>query len=62
MDAGEAQAKAMIAAALIIRGAVEVPTIPARGERSSDAAAVRLRELTDYLYRILTIDEPRELF
>jgi len=62
MDSGEAQAKATIAAALIISGAVEVPTIPPPGERSSDTAGVRLRELTDYLYRILTIDEPRDLF
>lgn len=58
MDPVEAQAKAIIAAALIVRGAVEVPVIRSTGE--SDAAGMRLRELTDYVYRLLTIDEPRE--
>ena len=58
MDPLEAQAKAIIAAALIVRGAVEVPTIPSGGR--TDAAGVRLRDLADYVYRLLTIDEPRE--
>ena len=58
MDPSEAQARATIAAALIIRGAVEVPSIPGRSDRLPDAAGVRLRELTDYLYRIITEDQP----
>jgi hypothetical protein len=58
MDTAEAQAKAIIAAALIVRGAVEVPALPSGSQ--PDAAGIRLRELTDYLYRLLTIDEPRE--
>jgi hypothetical protein len=58
MDGWEAQAKAVIAAALITRGAVEVPAMPTGGERFPDAAGVRLRELTDYVYRILTTTDP----
>jgi len=58
MDPVEAQAKAIIAAALIVRGAVEVPSIPSGGR--SDSAGLRLRELTDYVYQLLTIDDPRE--
>jgi hypothetical protein len=61
MDPVEAQAKAIIAAALIVRGAVEVPSIPSGTEPSPDPAGVRLRELTDYVYRLVTIDEPDEL-
>jgi hypothetical protein len=60
MDPLEAQARAIIAAALIIRGAVEVPLVPNGGQRLPDAAGMRLRDLTDYLYRLLTIDEPPE--
>ena len=60
MDPGEAQARVIIAAALIVRGAVEVPAMPSGSERVPDAAGVRLRELTDYVYRLLTIDEPQE--
>jgi hypothetical protein len=60
MDSSEAQAKATIAAALIIRGAVEVPSLPANGNELPDPAGLRLRELTDYLYRLVTTDEPRE--
>jgi hypothetical protein len=58
MDPWEAQARATIAAALITRGAVEVPSMPSPGERLPDTAGVRLRELTDYLYRLITTDEP----
>jgi len=54
----EAQTKAIIAAALIVRGAVEVPAIPSGGR--SDSAGLRLRELTDYVFQLLTIDEPRD--
>jgi hypothetical protein len=58
MDPLEAQAKAIIAAALIVRGAVEVPAMPSGNQ--TDGAGVRLRELTDYLYHLLTTDEGRE--
>jgi len=60
MDPLEAQARIMIAAALIVRGAVEIPTLPSPGQRLPDSAGVRLRELTDYVYRLLTTDEPLE--
>jgi hypothetical protein len=60
MDPREAQARVSIAAALIVRGAVEVPRIPPGGQRVPDPAGVRLRELTDYLYRLITTDELRE--
>ena len=53
----EAQARAILAAALIVRGAVEVPSIPQGGQRVPDAAGIRLRELTDYLYRLVTIED-----
>jgi hypothetical protein len=58
MDSLEAQARAIIAAALIVRGAVEVPSIPVDGQRVPDEAGVRLRELTDYVYRLVTIEKP----
>ena len=48
MDPLEAQARAIIGAALIVRGAVEIPTMPSAGQRAPDAAGVRLRELTEY--------------
>jgi hypothetical protein len=60
MDSSEAQARATIAAALIVRGAVEVPSLPSGHQRVPDNAGLRLRELTDYLYRLITSDEPRE--
>jgi hypothetical protein len=60
MDPMEAQAKAIIAAALIVRGAVEVPSMPRPGERASDAAGLRLRELSDYVYRLVTAGGPHE--
>jgi hypothetical protein len=56
MDPVEGQARAIIAAALIIRGAVEVPAIPTATQRVPDAGGMRLRELTDYVYRLLTTD------
>jgi hypothetical protein len=58
MDPSERQARAIIAAALIVRGAVEVPSIPSDGEWTSDPAGVRLRDLTDYVYRLVTSAEP----
>lgn len=61
MDPLEAQARATIAAALIVRGAVEIPSISSAGRHAPDEAGVRLRELTDYVYRLVTIDEPRDL-
>ena len=61
MDPLEAQARAIIAAALIVRGAVEVPSLPSRGQRVPDAAGARLRDLTDYVYRLVTTDEAHEL-
>jgi hypothetical protein len=53
MDIGEIQAKAAIAAALIISHAVEIPAIPARGAWSHDEAGLRLRDLTDYVYQMI---------
>ena len=60
MDPVEAQARAIIAAALIVRGAVEIPAMPSGSQSGPDAAGVRLRDLTDYVYRLLTIDKPQE--
>ena len=54
MEPHEIQARAIIAAALITSHAVEVPTIPPSGDWSQEAAALRLRELTDYVYLMLT--------
>jgi hypothetical protein len=55
MDPREAQARAIIAAALIVRGAVEIPALPRDDDRRGpDPAGVRLRELTDYVYRLVT--------
>lgn len=53
MDPMEIHAKALIAAALITSHAVEVPRIPSRGEWAQDAAGVRLRDLTDYVYQMI---------
>lgn len=44
----------MIAAALITSHAVEIPTIPTSGDWSQDTAALRLRDLTDYVYQMIT--------
>ena len=55
MDPGEIQAKATIAAALIVSHAVEIPAIPARGEWSRDEAGIRLRDLTDYVYQTIVM-------
>lgn len=60
MDSWEAQARATIAAALIVRGAVEVPSLPAGEDSLPDSGGLRLRELTEYVYRLITADEPRE--
>jgi hypothetical protein len=53
MDPEEIQARATIAAALIVSQAVEVPTIPTSGDWSQDSAALRLRDLTDYVYQMI---------
>jgi hypothetical protein len=58
MDPLEAQSRTIIAAALISRGAVEIPAIPPAHQRAADAAGTRLRQLTDYVYRIVTEDLP----
>jgi len=60
MDPLEAQSRATIAAALIVSGAVETPSMPSSDAALPDAAGVRLRELTDYVYGLITIDEPRD--
>ena len=59
MEPTEIQARATIAAALIVRGAVEVPAIPTSGDWSRDTAALRLRDLTDYVYQMITSPQPR---
>ena len=65
MDPMEIQARATIAAALITSRAVEVPTIPAGVEWSQDVkwwqdtAALRLRDLTDYIYQTITTARTR---
>jgi hypothetical protein len=52
MDTPELQAKAIIAAALITSHAVEIPAVPRGGGHwSKDPAAVRLRDLTEYVYQ-----------
>jgi hypothetical protein len=59
MDPTEIQARATIAAALIVSRAVELPTIPSSGEWSGDIAAIRLRDLTDYVYQMITSPRSR---
>jgi hypothetical protein len=59
MEPTEIQARATIAAALIMTRAVEVPTIPTSGDRSMDTAASRLRDLTDYVYQMITSPQSR---
>ena len=59
MDPSEIQARATIAAALIVCRAVEVPAMPTSGDWSMDTAALRLRDLTDYVYRVITAPQPR---
>ena len=59
MEPTEIQARATIAAALIVTRAVEVPAIPTSGDWSKDSAALRLRDLTDYVYQMITTSQPR---
>jgi hypothetical protein len=56
METVEIQAKAMIAAALITSRAVELPSIPSSGGWAQDNAGMRLRDLTDYVYQLITRD------
>ena len=60
MEPAEIQARATIAAALIMTRAVEVPSMPTGGGPSKDAAVVRLRDLTDYVYRMITTSDPAD--
>jgi len=54
MDTAEIQARATIAAALIASHAVEIPTIPKGSDtRAVDSAAIRLHDLTDYVYQTI---------
>ena len=54
MDSSEIHAKAIIAAALIASHAVEIPRIPTSGlDWTKDSASVRLRDLTDFVYRAI---------
>jgi len=59
MEPAEIQARATIAAALITTRAVEVPAVPASGDWSDDSAALRLRDLTEYIYQVITTPQPR---
>ena len=54
MEPSEIQARATIAAALIVCRALEVPSIPSGGDWSKDTAALRLRDLTDYVYQMIS--------
>ena len=54
MNPSEIQARATIAAALIVCRAVEVPSMPSSGDWSKDAAALRLRDLTEYVYQVIS--------
>jgi hypothetical protein len=51
MDHIEAQSRAIIASALIVSGAIAVPSA---GATLSHSEGLRLRELTDHVYRLLT--------
>jgi hypothetical protein len=59
METTEIQARATIAAALIMSRAVDLPTIPTSGDWSHDSAALRLRELTDYVYQVIATPRSR---
>jgi hypothetical protein len=59
MEPTEIQARVTIAAALIVSRAVELPTIPSTGDWSQDSAALRLRDLTDYVYQMITTPRGR---
>jgi len=54
METGEIQAKATIAAALIVASVVEVPTLHDDTMGPPDEAGLRLRGLTAYIYDLIT--------
>lgn len=56
MNDSEIQARATIAAALIVSHSVEIPRVPERAA-AVDSAARRLRELTDYVYHTIIVSE-----
>jgi hypothetical protein len=59
MDPTELQAKATIAAALIMAHAVEIPALPKSvAPNVRDQASTRLRVLTDYVYEAITAGRP----
>jgi hypothetical protein len=53
MYTSEIHAKAIIAAALISSHAVEIPHLPNANPEVGDTAAIRLRDLTEYVYRAI---------
>ena len=53
MYTSEIHAKAIIAAALISSHAVEIPQLPAAALEKDNSAAIRLRDLTEYVYRAI---------
>jgi hypothetical protein len=59
MEPPEIQARATIAAALIVSRAVDLPTIPTSGDWSRDTAALKLRDLTDYVFQMITSPQTR---
>ena len=59
MEPFEIQARATIAAALILSQAVKVPSIPTSGDWSHDTAALKLRDLTDYVFQMITSTKSR---
>lgn len=59
MHPAEIQARATIAAALIMSHAVEVPSIPKNGDLLHDTAALHLRDLTDHVYHMITNPQNR---
>jgi hypothetical protein len=62
MDPTEIHAKATIAAALIASHSVEIPRIPSSGsDWTKDVAAVRLHDLTDFVYRTIVGEESGSL-
>ena len=62
MEPTEIQARAIIAAALIMSHAVEIPSVPKSGTTSiHDQAAMRLRELTNYVYDSIVPRQPSAL-
>lgn len=59
MEPTEIHARATIVAALIMSHAVDVPSLPRNGDWSTDPAAHRLRDLTDYVYQMITHPKSR---